>query len=81
MDISKYKDLFVSESQEHLQALHEAILDLEREPDSAEPLERIWIMFIICFLLFSLKLSLYSEVNCMSPFSIICFATSSASAV
>jgi two-component system chemotaxis sensor kinase CheA len=42
MDISKYKDLFVSESQEHLQALHEAILDLEREPDSAEPLERIF---------------------------------------
>jgi two-component system chemotaxis sensor kinase CheA len=42
MDISKYKDLFVSESQEHLQALREAILDLEREPDSAEPLERIF---------------------------------------
>lgn len=41
MDVSKYKDLFVSESTEHLQALNEAILDLEREPDSAEPLERI----------------------------------------
>ncbi len=42
MDVSKYKDLFVSESQKHLQALHEALLDLEREPDSAEPLERIF---------------------------------------
>lgn len=42
MDVSKYKDLFVSESQEQLQALNEAILDLEREPDSAEPLERIF---------------------------------------
>jgi two-component system chemotaxis sensor kinase CheA len=41
MDVSKYKDLFVSESQERLQALNEAILDLEHEPDSAEPLERI----------------------------------------
>jgi two-component system chemotaxis sensor kinase CheA len=41
MDRSKYKDLFVSESQEHLQAFYEAILDLEREPDSAEPLECI----------------------------------------
>jgi two-component system chemotaxis sensor kinase CheA len=41
MDVSKYKDLFVSESQEHLQALSEAVLDLEREPDSAESLERI----------------------------------------
>jgi len=42
MDVSKYKDLFVSESQEHLQALSEAILGLEREPDSAEPLERVF---------------------------------------
>ena len=41
MDMLKYKDLFVSESQEHLEALNEGILDLEREPDSAEPLERI----------------------------------------
>lgn len=42
MDVSKYKDLFMSEAQEYLQALTEAILDLEREPDSAEPLERIF---------------------------------------
>lgn len=42
MDTSEYKDLFVSESQEHLQALNEAVLALEREPDSAEPLERIF---------------------------------------
>jgi two-component system chemotaxis sensor kinase CheA len=42
MDVSKYKDLFVSESQKYLQALNEALLDLEREPDSAEPLERIF---------------------------------------
>jgi two-component system chemotaxis sensor kinase CheA len=42
MDKSKYKDLFVSESQEHLEALHEAILDLEREPDSEETLECIF---------------------------------------
>jgi two-component system chemotaxis sensor kinase CheA len=42
MDVSKYKDLFVSESQKHLQALNEALLDLEREPDSEEPLERIF---------------------------------------
>jgi two-component system chemotaxis sensor kinase CheA len=41
MDKSKYKDLFVSESREHLQALSGGILDLEREPDSAEALERI----------------------------------------
>ncbi|HID64149.1 MAG TPA: hypothetical protein EYP49_15630 [Anaerolineae bacterium] len=42
MDVSKYKDLFASESREHLQALTEAILDLEREPGSVEPLERIF---------------------------------------
>jgi two-component system chemotaxis sensor kinase CheA len=42
MDVSEYKDLFVSESREHLQALKEAILDLEREPDNAEPLERMF---------------------------------------
>jgi two-component system chemotaxis sensor kinase CheA len=41
MDVSKYKELFVSESREHLQALEEAILDLEREPSSAEALERV----------------------------------------
>lgn len=41
MDVSEYRDLFVSESQEHLQALKEAILDLEREPDSMKPLEQI----------------------------------------
>jgi two-component system chemotaxis sensor kinase CheA len=42
MDKSKYKDLFVSECQEHLQTLKEAILDLEREPDSSESVERIF---------------------------------------
>jgi two-component system chemotaxis sensor kinase CheA len=42
MDMSEYKDLFVSESQEYLQILNEAILDLECEPDSAEPLERMF---------------------------------------
>jgi two-component system chemotaxis sensor kinase CheA len=42
MDKSAYKDLFVSESREHLQALREAVLDLERELDSTEPLERIF---------------------------------------
>lgn len=42
MDTAEYKDLFVSESQEHLQALNEAILDLQREPNSVEPLERIF---------------------------------------
>jgi two-component system chemotaxis sensor kinase CheA len=42
MDMLKYKDLFVSESQEYLEALSEGILDLEHEPDSAESLERIF---------------------------------------
>lgn len=42
MDTSDYKDLFVSESQEHIQALNEAIKDLKRDPGSAEPLERIF---------------------------------------
>ena len=42
MDTSGYKDLFVSESQEHLRALNKAILDLEREPDTADALERIF---------------------------------------
>jgi len=40
MDLSQYKDLFVSEAQEHLQALNQAILTLEQHPTSDEPVER-----------------------------------------
>src|SRR3989338_4780005 len=36
-------------------------------------------MFTICFLLFSLTFSRYSAVSCISPFFIICLATSSTS--
>ncbi len=42
MDMSRYKDLFISEAQEHLQVLNEAILELEREATNPEPLERIF---------------------------------------
>ncbi len=42
MDLSQYKDLFISESQEHLQTLNQAILDLEQQPTASEPLERVF---------------------------------------
>ncbi len=42
MDLSQYKDLFISESQEHLQTLNQAILALEQHPTADEPLERIF---------------------------------------
>jgi two-component system chemotaxis sensor kinase CheA len=34
MDMSKYKDLFISEAREHVQGMSDCILVLEKEPDS-----------------------------------------------
>ena len=42
MDLAQYQDLFISEAQEHLQALSQAILTLERDPAGDEPVERIF---------------------------------------
>ncbi|MBU0495750.1 MAG: chemotaxis protein CheA [Chloroflexi bacterium] len=40
MDLSQYQDLFISEVQEHLQALSQAILALEQQPTGDEAVER-----------------------------------------
>ena len=42
MDTSRYADLFLTESQEHLSAINHALLDLERAPDSAEPVNALF---------------------------------------
>ena len=42
MDTSRYADLFLTESQEHLSAINHALLDLERVPDSAEPVNALF---------------------------------------
>ncbi len=42
MDTSRYADLFLTESQEHLTAINHALLDLERAPDSAEPVNALF---------------------------------------
>ncbi len=42
MDTSRYADLFLTESQEHLSAINHALLDLERAPESAEPVNGLF---------------------------------------
>ena len=37
MDVSRYADLFLTESKEHLSAMNALLLTLEREPSAAEP--------------------------------------------
>ena len=42
MDTSRYADLFLTESQEHLSAINHALLDLERAPESSEPVNALF---------------------------------------
>lgn len=42
MDTSRYADLFLTESQEHLSAVNHALLELERAPDSLEPVNALF---------------------------------------
>ena len=42
MDTSRYADLFLTESQEPLSASNHALLELERAPDSAEPVNALF---------------------------------------
>ncbi len=42
MDISRYADLFLTESREHLSAINHLLLELERAPGAAEPVGGIF---------------------------------------
>ena len=42
MDLSRYADLFLTESREHLSAINHLLLELERDPTAAEPLSAIF---------------------------------------
>ncbi|HEU4565290.1 MAG TPA: chemotaxis protein CheA [Gemmatimonadaceae bacterium] len=42
MDLSRYAELFLSESREHLSAINHLLLELERAPYAAEPLSAIF---------------------------------------
>ncbi len=42
MDISQYKELFVSEASEHLEALNQSILELEKDPENPDMLTEIF---------------------------------------
>ncbi|MHB8780816.1 MAG: chemotaxis protein CheA [Candidatus Geothermincolia bacterium] len=42
MDVSQYRELFVSEAQEQLEALNKALLEFEREPGDTEKLSEIF---------------------------------------
>jgi two-component system chemotaxis sensor kinase CheA len=44
MDMSQYKDLFVSEVREHLQGMNEAIVSLEGEPEDREKIDFLFRM-------------------------------------
>ncbi len=45
MDISKYLDLFISETREHIRLLNENLLILEKSPDNTEALNQIFRSF------------------------------------
>jgi two-component system chemotaxis sensor kinase CheA len=42
MDLSKYADLFLTESREYLSAMNQHLLELEREPGAEEPVRAIF---------------------------------------
>jgi two-component system chemotaxis sensor kinase CheA len=42
MDISQYKELFISEAQEHLEALNQSMIDLEKDPGNPDVLTEIF---------------------------------------
>jgi two-component system chemotaxis sensor kinase CheA len=42
MDLTRYADLFLTESREHLSAVNHLLLELERDPTAAEPLSAIF---------------------------------------
>jgi len=42
IDMSEYKDLFLSESQEHLQAMNQHLLALEQRPDDEEAMNSVF---------------------------------------
>src|ERR671938_2125862 len=42
MDLSKYADLFLTESREHLSAINHWLLELEREPGASEPVSAVF---------------------------------------
>lgn len=42
MDISQYKELFISEAQEHLEALNQSMVDLEKDPGNPDVLTEIF---------------------------------------
>jgi two-component system chemotaxis sensor kinase CheA len=42
MDLSKYAALFVTESREHLKACNHSLLEWEKEPAAAEPVDRLF---------------------------------------
>ena len=42
MDLTRYADLFLTESREHLSAINHLLLELERDPTAAEPLSAIF---------------------------------------
>src|ERR687883_1128208 len=42
MDLSKYADLFLTESREHLSAINHWLLELERDPSASEPVSAVF---------------------------------------
>src|SRR3954453_7708502 len=42
MDLSKYATLFVAESREHLKACNSSLLEWEKDPAAAEPVDRLF---------------------------------------
>ena len=42
MDLSRYAELFLTESREHLSAINHLLLELERKPGASEPLDAIF---------------------------------------
>lgn len=42
MDVSQYKELFINEAQEHLEALNQSMVDLEKDPENPDVLTEIF---------------------------------------
>ena len=42
MDVSQYLEIFIEETKEHLQAMNDQILILEKEPDNADCINEIF---------------------------------------
>ena len=45
MDVSQYLEIFIDETEEHLQTLSDCIMELEKEPENMDTINEICLLY------------------------------------